>query len=148
MGKYWRSKPLVFSLIFPDVPSLFDPKQRHRRPDLLFLRGFAADVRRLARPDDKEHLDYVPTQVVAEYLRQLFQDANGNQALGVLRRSAMDPTVKNCVLFADNDGCVEQEAEWTGEATAWLGLVPGSLQRGPLTDTSAWVQEEATTAGL
>lgn len=149
VGTWAAARPmLVIDLVdLPNVPSLFDPDQRHRRSDLLFLHGFAADVRRPAKPDDKEHLDYVPTQIVAEYFRQLIQDDDGNPAMGVLWRSAIDPTVTNCVLFVDNMGCVEQTAEWKHEAASWLGLVPGSLQRGALTNTSAWVKEDPATAG-
>jgi hypothetical protein len=150
VGTWESARPmLVIDLVdLPNVPSLFDPEQRHRRSDLLFLHGFAADVRRPARPDDKEYLDYIPTQVVAEYFRQLMQDDEGNRAMGVLWRSALDPTVTNCVLFVDNEGCVEHRADWSSEATAWLGLIPGSIQRGPLTDTSAWVKEDPTSSGL
>ncbi|MBE0010564.1 RES domain-containing protein [Arthrobacter sp. AET 35A] len=134
---------LVIDLVdLPRIPSLFGPAERHRRSNLLFLHGFAADVRKTAKAGSDEDQHYVPTQIVAEHLRALFQDAEGNQAMGVLWRSAKNETVMNCVLFVDNEGCVEQGPEWANDARAWLGLIPSSQQRGPLADTSTWLTED------
>ncbi|MHA7218893.1 HEPN-associated N-terminal domain-containing protein [Arthrobacter sp. MDT1-48-3] len=126
----------------PKIPSLFDPAERHRRVNLLFLHGFAADVRKTAKAGDDEDQHYVPTQIVAEHIRELFRDAEGNRAMGVLWRSAKDGRVINCVLFVDNEGCVEQSRGWANNARAWLGLTPSSQQRGPLANTSPWVEED------
>jgi hypothetical protein len=111
----------------PPVPSLFNAERRHLRPALRFLREFTADVRKPAHPDDKQHLEYVPTQVVAEYLRYRLGDERG-PVLGVLWRSSVDDGVDDCVLFVDNDGCSEATADWADDNTLLLGMVPGSLE--------------------
>ena len=68
------------------------------------------DVARGAQPDEHEHLEYVPTQVVAEYLRRRFAHPDG-PVMGVLWRSRLDRSVINCVLFIDNVGCTNVREE-------------------------------------
>lgn len=114
----------------PAVPSLFDADRRRLRAAHRFLREFAADVALPARPDDGQHLDYVPTQVVAEYLRYRFRHEHA-PVRGVLWRSSLDPSVDDCVLFVDNDGCAEATRSWTDGHH--LGLVPGTLEIVPPT---------------
>lgn len=134
---------LVINLVdLPEMPSLFDPKTRHLRPDLQFLHGFTADATRPARPDDKQNLDYVPTQIVAEYLNQVYRDDDANPVMGVLWRSTKDPAVTNCVLFVDNDGCADQDDLRKVESGAWIQLIPESIQRGRFIH-SGWAEDKA-----
>ena len=122
---------IVIDLVdLPYVPSLFDPARRHLRAAISFLRGFAKDVAEVAHPDDKEHLEYVPTQVVAEYLKHVYEDPRG-PVMGVLWRSSKDPKVTDCVLFVDNKGCVEHGPDWSNDESAFLALEPGSQVRVP-----------------
>lgn len=132
VARFETSRPLaVVDLVdLPDVPSLFDATRRGLRPAIRFLRGFAADVATPARPDDRQNLDYVPTQVVAEYLRYELAPPDG-PAAGVLWRSSKDPAVIDCVLFVGNDDCVEQHPGWDDEDRPVLGLVPGSARHVP-----------------
>jgi len=55
----------------PLVPSVFDPEQRKYYYELMFLHGFARDLRAPVALDGREHIEYVPTQVVTEYMRWL-----------------------------------------------------------------------------
>jgi hypothetical protein len=127
---------LVIDLVdLPEVPSLFDAGRRHLRPAIRFARGFAADVALPARPDDREHLDYLPTQVVAEYLRQRFAHPDG-PVMGLLWRSSLDPFVTDCVLFVDNDGCSSRREPWDDRPQD-LVLVDGSVEHLPGEDAPA-----------
>lgn len=92
-----------------DVPSLFDVGRRHERAPIAFMRGFVQDVARVADPSDRQNLDYVPTQIVAEYLRYELRGAAGPVA-GILWRSSKDPSVENCVIFAANEQMSEAGA--------------------------------------
>lgn len=85
-----------------DVPSLYDASRRHERAPIAFMRGFVKDVTRIADPSDRQNLDYIPTQVVAEYLRYELKGAAG-PVVGILWRSSKDATVENCVIFATNE---------------------------------------------
>jgi hypothetical protein len=89
----------------PDHPSLFDPERRHLRAPIDFLYGFVKDATDVADPSDKQNLDYVPTQVVAETLRyDLPVD-------GVLWRSSKDKSVTCCVLFIPSTDVTELGSE-------------------------------------
>jgi RES domain len=59
----------------PEPPSIFDVKQRPLRRPLCFLAEFADDISKPLGELGREHIDYVPTQVVAEFLRLSFQGA-------------------------------------------------------------------------
>lgn len=61
----------------PEAPSLWDPDRYHEREQVLFLEHFVEEI---GKPVDKplpgesprEHLDYVPTQVVSEFFRSVY----------------------------------------------------------------------------
>jgi hypothetical protein len=93
----------------PRVPSPFDETEKalRTRPSLGFLHGFRFDVSRPIVRDKRIHIDYVPTQVVCEYLRYVFQDDDGEAVNGLAWQSAQDGTGKNVVLFLDDSRCVE-----------------------------------------
>ncbi|KQZ84105.1 hypothetical protein ASD56_08795 [Microbacterium sp. Root166] len=107
-----------------EVPSLFDPDRRHERAPIAFMRDFVEDVARVADPTDRQNLDYVPTQIVAEYLRYELRGPAG-PVDGILWRSSKDPTVTNCVVFATN----EQMAEvGYADVNSTLGLDPTTVR--------------------
>ncbi len=132
VGRFSTARPmLVIDLVdVPALPSAFDERRRRLRPAIRFLRAFTADVATPAHPDDREHLDYVPTQVVAEYLKHRFQHPDG-PVMGVLWRSSLDREVTCCVLFVDNAGCVAAEEGWQTNLRAWVGLIPNSVEHLP-----------------
>jgi hypothetical protein len=120
---------LVIDLVdLSAVPSAFDEPRRHLRPAIRLLREFAADVAVPAQPDDREHLEYVPTQVVTEYLKHRYEHPDG-PVMGVLWRSSLDPDVTCCVLVVDEDGCTSVGPGWEANPKHWLGLVPGSVEQ-------------------
>jgi hypothetical protein len=120
-----RPLPIVDLVELPDIPSLFDADRRHLRAALRFLHNFARDVARPAEPSDQQRLDYVPTQVMAEYLRHEFEHPDG-QVAGLRWRSSVNPAVASCVLFVPNDRCVAVCPGWDSSPEPVLGLVPGS----------------------
>ena len=88
----------------PEVPSAFDVARRDTRPQIAFLRHFVSKLREPVVRDRSEHVEYVPTQVVCEYLRSRFRCEDGNPVDGVLYSSVRHPGGTSLVLFADNDG--------------------------------------------
>ena len=73
---------------------------------VLFLKSFHSSI---TRPigDDKENIDYVPSQVFTEYLRWMFRDKDGASIDGVIYQSCkMDS--KNIVLFCNQT----ESAKW------------------------------------
>jgi hypothetical protein len=98
----------------PPVPSLFDASAEaiENRPSLGFLAGFKHDVSMQIERDDRIHIDYVPTQVVCEYVRHVFRDGNGCPVDGLAWESAQRIGGRNIVFFVENEHCLEP-----GEAT-------------------------------
>jgi len=91
----------------PGVPSLYDPERRHLRPGLIFLRHFVSEISKPFVRDDRIHIEYVPTQVVTEWLRTRFDTGPGEPLAGVLYGSSRNPGGVNVSLFIDNDGACD-----------------------------------------
>jgi len=106
-------------------PSLFDGSRRHLRASFMFLRAFIDDVSRPIKDGD-EHRQYIPTQIITEYLRYEYSHPAG-QVMGIRWCSAKDTSVVNTALFIENSSCVEQAHGWNTGPGPTLGLVPESV---------------------
>jgi len=105
----------------PDIPSPFDPAQLDRFFMTRFLQRFVADLIKPVELDGPEHIEYVPTQVFTEYIRQSFP----GRLDGMIFPSAQGAG-SNVVLFYDNEfvkdeGCVNDQTR--------LVLVAGSVEK-------------------
>ena len=84
----------------PPLPSLFDAAKRAEYEWLMFLHGFVAEISEPVRKDGREHIDYVPSQVVSEWFAQVFRPKGRKSRLdGLLYPSAVARGGKNLVLF-------------------------------------------------
>jgi len=110
-----------------EVPSLFDRDRRHLRSALRFLYEFSQDVSKPAQPDNREHLEYVPTQIVTEYFRHIYRTPEDEQIMGLLYRSSRLGGGTCCVLFVEAEGCVEPSPGWQAKSDHWLGLQLNSV---------------------
>lgn len=97
----------------PVVPSLFDDERRHLRPSFIFLRHFISAIAEPFVHDERIHIEYVPTQVVTEWLASCFAPPGG-AIHGMLYRSARTDGV-NAAIFVDNDG-VRDPGDEDGDA--------------------------------
>jgi RES domain-containing protein len=98
----------------PETPSYFIAEMAESRIRITFLKRFVRDLRMPVEKDGREHIEYVPTQVVTEYFRHVYRDKNGRSLDGILYPSAKKPGGTNCVLFCENDGCSD-----TMPSTGW-----------------------------
>lgn len=99
-------KALDLSAI-PDVPSLFDPEKRHLRDSVIFLRNFTKDITQTIERDGKEHIEYVPTQIVTEYFKFVFRDASNKPIQGIIYPSSKNKSGIACVLFFEKEDCTQ-----------------------------------------
>jgi len=115
----------------PLVPSMFQSgiETTDRRYELGFLHGFCLDLSGPVARDGREHIDYVPTQVVAEYLRFVFRDGDGQQIQGVAWESSKLPGTHNVVLFIDASQCVDAGGRGDGFSEPLVELVNSELAR-------------------
>ena len=88
------------------IPSLFDQNFNQDRPLWRFIRHFLDDFRKPVVKDGREHIEYVPTQVVSEYFRSSNHKDIGRIS-GVLYDSSRVPGKDAVVLFADSSSITE-----------------------------------------
>lgn len=83
----------------PKVPSVFATDLRSERIRALFLTGFVTAITRPVDKDGREHIDYVPSQIVCEYVAQSFSRGDGVSIDGLIFPSAAHPGGVNLVIF-------------------------------------------------
>jgi hypothetical protein len=100
----------------PPVPSLFedipDTLEYDPRPHILFLWKLSREISRPIARDDRVHIEYLPTQVVTEYLRTSVSVV-GKKVDGIRYRSSRNGVGTAIVLFASRDN-IELEPEARG----------------------------------
>ena len=84
----------------PPVPSIFDSDQENLyRAAIGFLHDFVDDLTKPVEKDGREHIEYVPSQIVTEYVRYRLAAKLGTRIHGIRYRSARRPQGIGCVLF-------------------------------------------------
>lgn len=124
LGRFETTRPIrLLDLVdLPPVPGFFSDASREKRQYLAFLRSFAREIAKPVPRDDRVHVEYVPTQVFTEFLR----DARiaSHRLDGVRYPSAIGEAGANVVLFAtgrDIVGVVDGQRR-LGEREPWLEL--------------------------
>lgn len=143
LGQFETIRDLILLNLadLPPVPSLYTEAGRTpERYDLVFLHRFATDLGKPIALDGREHIEYVPTQVVTEYLRFVSKNA----ADGILYRSAQNQGVC-CVLFCDSSNCIDLGQTPDCFSEPWLQLHPDSVHSLQII-AAAFSVEEASTA--
>ena len=93
----------------PPVPSIFDgDEQNLYRAAIGFLHEFTDDLTKPIAKDGREHIEYVPPQVVTEYVRYRLAQHVGRPVHGILYRSARRPDGVGCVLFYAHEDIIDQ----------------------------------------
>jgi hypothetical protein len=90
-----------------DVPSLFS-EERERRPFVAFLRRFQAAIARATPRDGREHIEYVPSQVVTEWFRTVFRPGDGGTIDGLAYPSIQASGGVNVALFVGQRDVADQ----------------------------------------
>lgn len=93
----------------PRFPSIFDQLENILRPSIIFMESFLRDLSKPIEKNDKVHIEYVPTQVVTEYFRHIFQDEDGMPVKGIIYPSSKTPGGISCVLFIKKENCIEDD---------------------------------------
>lgn len=86
----------------PDCPSVFS--EMGREHDLVqFLYAFVSEIAKPVAHDGREHIEYVPTQVVSEYFAQAFRYGDCKRVDGLIYPSAVSQGGKNLVVFPSTE---------------------------------------------
>ena len=70
---------------------------------ILFLYSFVRDITQQIIKDGKEHTEYVPTQVVTEFLRYPFNKNRKNKISGIIYPSSQNRSHQSAVFFWDDE---------------------------------------------
>jgi HEPN/RES N-terminal domain 1/RES domain len=110
----------------PPVPSIF-ATSRDERGALLFLREFVTSITAPVVHDGREHIEYVPTQILTEYFRVRVKDPGGAALDGIVYPSARRSRGRSIVLFASHDD-LDPENHW-GDEQPIVKIDPSSVKR-------------------
>lgn len=104
----------------PGVPGLFGDGDRSDRLALKFLRSFAADIMAPVDRDDHAHIEYLPSQVITEFMRDY--DFEGGRIDGIAYGSTVHKGGWNVALFASlgNLGLDLEKPGWREPVQPWL----------------------------
>lgn len=91
----------------PPLPSLFDFEKVKTYYLIQFLYDLVSDFTQEIKKDGKEHIEYVPTQVVTEYFRYPFNKNRKNLIEGILYPSSKNNRKSSSVIFWNNEECLE-----------------------------------------
>lgn len=115
-GAAWRcARPLrVLDLSeLPPVPSIF-AASREQRGALQFLWEFVKSITAPVVHDGREHIDYVPTQILTEYFRERVKGSDGSALDGIVYPSARRRGGRSVVVFASQEH-LDPDGMWGGE---------------------------------
>lgn len=82
--------------------SPFDQSRWELYDRIEFLNKFLEDFTKPIMRDGKEHVDYIPTQVVTEFLRDKFHRRNEHRIDGIIYPSSKNSRENACVLFMNH----------------------------------------------
>jgi hypothetical protein len=103
--------PIIDFSVATSIPSIFEPELYESRHNRYFLHEFIKDLIAPVSKDGKEHVDYVPTQIVSEYFRYKFKDERSNGVMGLKYPSVKDDAGTNIAIFSSNNEDLEEMLE-------------------------------------
>jgi hypothetical protein len=135
----------------PPIPSVFaelpDSMEYDPRPRLRFLHSISREISRPIARDDRIHVEYVPTQVVTEYLRTAIT-IEQKAVDGIRYRSSRRKTSTALVLFADQTNLILEKSEqpefYRLDKDRWLRFIKASARRVTKGDITLWADTRET----
>jgi len=130
IGKFVSERDLLILDLtcLPEPPSVFaelsDSLEIDPRPRLRFLRAISYEISKPIARDDRMHVEYVPTQVVTEYVRTAVH-INDRKVDGIRYASSRRHAATAIVLFADQSNLIlkkEERPDFYFTDNRWLRL--------------------------
>lgn len=91
----------------PKLPSIFEFEKIKTYYLVRFLYDLVRDFTQDIKKDGKEHIEYVPTQVVTEYFRYPYNKNRKNLIEGIIYPSSKNNKKPSSVIFWNNEECLE-----------------------------------------
>jgi hypothetical protein len=116
--KTTRAIQILDLAALPKMPGFFSTASQRERLGLSFLREFSKLISEPVARDDRTHVDYIPTQVYTEFLRD-FRFKRG-AIDGIRYNTATGLAGANVVLFATSENVQDKGAP--PDSSQWLSL--------------------------
>jgi len=114
--------------ILPTPSFWFTP--RYERDKIRFLKAFTESITQPVVHDGREHIEYVPTQILTEYFRHEYRTLDGHHRIdGIFYPSAQDKRGKNVVIFANQEELTPTAERPYSNDKPLLTLDTGSIKR-------------------
>ncbi len=97
-----RTLRLLDLSALPSIPDVFEIERHHLICPLRFFHAFARDIAKPVARNGREHIEYVPTQVVTEFFRHIYRTGGGKKLDGIVYNSSKNRGGEACVLFCEN----------------------------------------------
>ena len=110
----------------PAVPSIY-ATLRHERDSLVFLHKFVRAITLPVEHDGREHIEYVPTQILTEYFRHRFMPNGTSTIDGIVYPSTHRRNGRSIAIFASQKDL--NPDQWDNKPTPMLVLDPQSVVR-------------------
>jgi hypothetical protein len=123
--KNTRALRLLDFASLPCCQGIFNGQTRDERAPLRFVHEFVRDCTKGVTKDGREHIEYVPTQVVTEFFRYMLTDQDGKRIDGLLYPSSKREGGICCVVFCTSEDCTEDHQplkSWDDTREAILSL--------------------------
>ena len=126
----------------PPIPGIFSGVESLERFGLIVVHAFAREITQPVDRTDRVHIDYIPSQVVTEFIRD--RQFTGGKVDGICYPSALDEKGRNIVLFAtqrdlmEADGSPVSDERWP-LSVPWIRLLDAKTVKVKRYGT-AWVQ--------
>ena len=129
----------------PDIPILFqeipDSMEYNPRPVLHFLHHVSWEMSQPVERDKREHIEYVPSQIVTEFVRSASRERG--RIDGIRYPSAVHRRAASYVLFANQDNLVVPDDKRSSlrDDDRWLELVAHNERQVNDDDLKRWKEE-------
>ncbi|MGZ4968699.1 MAG: HEPN-associated N-terminal domain-containing protein [Methylobacter sp.] len=94
-----RELQILDLTVLPEKPSIFDAQHYEELVGLFFIDEFINEITKSVIRDGREHIEYVPSQVVSEYFALVFHLEDGKRLDGIKYPSSVRSGSHNLVLF-------------------------------------------------
>lgn len=112
IAQFKTSRPLTIidlTKLKMSLPSIFDEERRQLRSAIIFLKEFAEEISR--KVEAYPSIEYVPTQIVTEYFRYVFNSDRYGDIDGIVYNSAQNVEGRCVVLFMnDSDFSIDERS--------------------------------------
>jgi hypothetical protein len=110
------------------IPSIWF-SARNERDRIRFLHAFTESITQPVVHDGREHIEYVPTQILTEYFHHEYRTHDGQRLDGIIYPSAQQRRGKNVVIFANQDGLTPTAERTFSNDSPLLTLDSTSIKR-------------------